>query len=116
MSVKIEPDSKVFKYYVNKKKGMPKTKAAQLAGYGLVKAKQPGSIEKTQAFQALQMHFKDELLTHMSMNEVAKELAKVVRQDEEMGAKIQGIKLAKDTFEPEKVMHDEERVVIILKN
>jgi hypothetical protein len=113
--IKVDVNSKVFKYYKHKREGLPKTKAAQLAGYGLQKAKQPGSIEKTQAYQALERHFKDELVSHITMNEVALELSKVVRQDEEMGAKIQAIKLAKDTFEPEKVMQDEEKVIIVLK-
>lgn len=115
MAEKIDVNSKVFKYYKHRKEGKSKKEAVQLAGYSPLVAHSPATIERTKDFKTLERFFKDELVSHITMNEVALELSKVVRQDDELGAKVQAIKLAKDTFEPEKVMRDEEKVIIILK-
>lgn len=116
MKTKIDTTSKQFKYYEAKKQGKSKKESAILAGFAPSTANTPALIENTEQYRAIEAHFKDTLLTKITVSEVADELVKNIRQDKELGAKNKAIEMAKSWIEPDGNTQDEERVVIVLKN
>lgn len=112
---KIDKSSKAYKYYKAKETGKNKQESALIAGYSKNTATQPQAIEKTQDYQVIERHFKDELQTKITVSEIADELTKNIRQDKELGAKNKAIEIALSKIEPDKIVQDEERVLVVLK-
>jgi len=112
---KIDKNSKAYKYYEAKKLGRTKKQAALEAGYSLSTATQPTAIEKTQDYQIVERHFKDELLTKISLGEIADALSYNIRQETQLGARNEAIKIALDKIEPDKVIEENEQVLIVIK-
>lgn len=115
MKAKIDKNSKAFKYYEGKKLGRTKKQAAIEAGYSLSTATQPTAIEKTQEYQVVERHFKDELLSKITLSEIAQELTKNILQDSQLGAKNEAIRIGLSKIEPDAIPQDEEQVIILLK-
>jgi phage terminase small subunit len=113
--MKINKSSKQFKYYEAKKLGKSKKESALQAGYSENTARIPQVIEQSQAYQVIERHFKEELLGKITISEVADELVKNIRQDVQLGAKNEAIKIALNKIEPEDIPQDEEQVIILLK-
>lgn len=109
-------DDKVTKYYLAKKAGMTGKLACEVAGYR-GNGSQVGRIEKTAGYRALQVYYKDALQEEISVADIAKEHAKVIRQDAELGPKIASIKMAYDKIEPEppKEENDDDKVFVVLR-
>lgn len=116
---KIDKTSKPFKYYEAKRLGKPKKEAAIIAGYTPSVARVPQQIEKTEQYQAIEHHFRDQLLTKITVSEVADALVDNIKQETaqsiDRGARNKAIEIAKDWIEPDSNSNDEEQVVIILK-
>lgn len=108
-------NSKVAKYYFAKKTGMSQSKATQVAGYS-----DPGvstRVEQTKGYKALQKYYKDALQDEITVQQIAKEHAKVIMQDQELGPKIASIKMAYDKIEPEQPQgeNDDDKVFVVLR-
>lgn len=112
---KIDTNGKHFKYYEARKLKKSKKESAIVAGFSPSTANVPALIEHTEAYRAIERHFKDELLVKTTIGEVSDELMKVIRQDKELGPKVKAIEMAKSWIEPDSNITDEENVVIILK-
>lgn len=116
MAKKPKLDTKIGKYFLAVKSGKTKQEAQRIAGY--TSDTNSSNLEKTKSFQAIQTYFKDELLQQSSMQELASELLKVIRQDEELSAKNMAIKIALDKIEPSnatKVDIDAEKCLVVLR-
>jgi len=113
---KIDKNSKAFQYYQNKKVCKTKKEAALKAGYSMAVAVKPSqAIEQTQDYQLIERHFKDELLGKITISEIADELTKNIRQDTQLGAKNEAIRIALNKIEPDDIPTDTENVLIVLK-
>lgn len=105
--------SKVAKYFVAQRiKGKSKTLAAKEAGIALTNTT---NYERMPAFQALEERYKDKLLKHIGMDEVAVEHVKIIKQDQDKGAKLNAIKFFAERVEPEvKENTDENKLIVVL--
>ena len=113
-----EPDlnTRIGKYYVARKvRGLPKGEAQLLAGFP--DGQHAHRIEKTKTYQAIEKYYyKDELLKHVTLTQIAEEHAKNITQDQDKGAKNTAIKMALDKIEPTNLPSgEEETVMVILK-
>lgn len=110
----INMETKVAKFFVAQRvKGMPKAKAAREAGIALTNTT---NYERMPAYQALEEKYKDKLLKHIGMDEVAKEHIKVIQQDKDQGAKLNAIKFYTERVEPEvQEDHDDDRMIVVLR-
>jgi hypothetical protein len=112
-----KPDlnTQIAKYYVARKKGKTKTEAQLVAGYPK-DGNHSARIEKSKRYQELERYYRDDLLQEISMQNIAKEHAKIINQDEELGAKLGAIKFAVERLEPEaQTKDDDDKVTVILK-
>jgi len=111
---KINLESKVAKYFVAQRiKGMPKAKAAKEAGISLTNTT---NYERMPTYQAMEEKYKDKLLKHLRMDEVAQEHVKVITQDRDLGAKLNAIKFYTERVEPEVKETDEsDRMIVVLR-
>lgn len=116
---KIERNSRIGKYVINRQKGLSKRKSALQAGYSLNTAnynlnKIEGSLQYAQAVKELS--YKDELLKKTTLEEIASEQMKVVRQDGDLGAKNKAIENVTKVLEPESAGNgDDDKIIVILK-
>ena len=113
-----KPDlhSKIGKYYLAVQSGETKQEAQHIAGYS--SDTNSTSIEKSKTFQAIQTYFKDEMMTQSSMQELAGELLKNIRQDADRSAKNAAIKIALDKIEPTGATNidiEAEKVMVVLR-
>lgn len=112
---KMNMGSKVAKYFVaHKVKGLSKTKAAKVAGISRIE--NVTNYERMPTFQALEEKYKDRLLKHIGLDEVAEEQVKVIKQDKDLSAKNNAIKFFVERVEPE--VHksdDDERMVVVIR-
>ena|SRR3990167_3188645 len=114
MPKSIDLNTKVAKYYLNRRKGMKKTEAAISAGYA--DGKQCTEAEKTKEYQKLQVYFKDELMKQTTVQEIASLLHRNMSQERDIGGSNNAIKLALEKLEPNEHHEDDgDRVVVILK-
>jgi hypothetical protein len=112
--VKINLDSKIGKYYVNRKRGMNKTKAQLEAGFP--DGMHASRIENTKTYKEIdKVFYKEALMARISLGELAEEHLKNIRQDVDRGAKHRAIEMALDRIEPDKTQRDEEKVLVVLK-
>lgn len=115
---KKKPDlsSKPAKYFFGRQKGLKKNVAALEAGYSPTVIRNPQVIEKSQDYKEVKEYYKDKLNKHISVDDIAREHAKVILQDLELGPKMGAIKIAIDKIEPEAPKgDDDDKVLIILK-
>lgn len=107
-----KPSIKLLRYHENIMKGMSKSQAKNLAGYS--HSTQAATIEKS--LNAQELTIKDSILQQTTREELAKELLKNARQDDDKGAKNAAIKIAYDRIEPTgTVQNDAETVTIMMK-
>lgn len=107
-------DTRIGKYFLNKKSGMTKSEAQRRAGFPDVN--HPARIENTKTYKALEKHFyADELQKIISLQEIAQAHAENIMQDQDRGARNTAIKMAMDKIEPEDLPRDEEKVIIIMR-
>lgn len=114
MAKKADLNTKAGKLWLGLQSGKSKKKAALEAGLN------PANVShamKTENFQALERSsYKEEILKHITMAEVAQEHIKVLKQDGDLSAKNTAIKMALEKIEPENVPTGEaEKVLVILK-
>jgi hypothetical protein len=108
-------NTKPAKYFVARKKGKNKTEAKLEAGYALTT---PASqIERSEVFQEVEKRFYgDVLLSKVTMDELAAELIKNIKQDADRGAKNTAIKIALERIEPEtNPDKSDDQVIVVLK-
>lgn len=107
-------ESKAAKFFVaSRVKGLSPSKAARVAG---IRVSNTTNYRNTETYQALEERYKDKLLKHIGMDEVAKEHIKVIQQDKDQGAKLNAIKFYTERVEPEiKEDRDDERMIVVLR-
>jgi hypothetical protein len=114
---KVKPDlnSRPGKYFLLRQEGVPKGEAALRAGYPDVY--HTPQIEKSKAYEAIEkVFYKDELIRHISLEQIAREQIKNILQDEDKGAKNKAIEHALSKLEPEDVgKEDFDKIVVVLK-
>jgi len=110
----INMESKVAKYFVAQRiKGMPKHKAAMVAG---INPTNTTNYERFPTYKALEEKYADKLLKHIGMDEVAEEHVKLIRQDKDQGAKLNAIKFWTERVEPEvKESSESEQMIVVLR-
>lgn len=110
----INMESKVAKFFVaSRVKGMPVAKAARSAG---ISTTNTTNYTKMATYQALEEKYKDKLLKHIGLDEVAEEHVKLIKQDKDQGAKLNAIKFYTERVEPEvKEDNDDERMIVVLR-
>lgn len=108
-------DTKSGKYWLARQKGKGKTEAAKELG---INPRNVSHIEASQNFQALEKSsYKEEIIKHITLAQIAEEHIKVIRQDKDLGAKNTAIKIAVDRINPEnEPIGDYEKVIVILKS
>lgn len=105
-------DSRPAKYYLAKKRGATAREAAVQAGYGNTPSTQ---IEESKVYQAIERHYRDEILGKLSLSNLADEHIKVIVQDKDLGAKNKAIEMALNRVEPDTPQAEEsDRVLVIL--
>ena len=105
---------RVVKYFKARKQGKTKTEASVVAGYA--DPNHTTRIEKTKGFQALERYYKNELLSQISLQEIAEMNARNIRQERDIGGSNTAIKLALEKIEPDgKSSNDDEMVIVVLK-
>lgn len=107
-------ETKPGKYFLERKKGKTKKDAALSAGYA--DAAHTSVIEATATYKEIVKSYKDELLSVISLQEVAEAHADNIRQDKDRGARNMAIKMAYEKIEgmgEEK--DDSDRLVVILR-
>lgn len=105
--------SKSAKYFVAQRlKGMSKTEAIKVAG--ITDLRNVGKIEDTVTYRALEEKYKDHMLKHLGMDEVAGEHAKVIMQDVNLNAKTAAIKLFLERVEPETIDPPSEDTMLVV--
>ncbi len=114
MKKAINMESKVAKFFVAQRvKGMPKYKAAKAAGISL---ENTTNYERMPAYKALEEKYKDKLLKHIGLDKVAEEQVKIIKQDRDLGAKLNAIKFYAERVEPEvKEDSDDDRMLVVLR-
>lgn len=114
MKKNINMESKVAKYFVARRvKGMGKAKASKAAGISL---ENTTNYERMPTYQALEEKYKDKLLKHLKLDEVAQEHVKIIKQDRDLGAKLNAVKFYTERVEPEvRQESDDEKMIVVLR-
>ena len=111
----INMESKVAKFFVAQRiKGMPKGKAARVAG---IATTDTTHYERLPTYKALEEKYKDKLLKHIGMDAVAAEHVKIIKQDKDNSAKLNAIKFFAERVEPE--VHekgDDDTMLVVLRH
>lgn len=107
--------SKVAKYFVaHRIEGLSKTEAVKKAG--ITKNTNITNYERMPTFQALEEKYKDHVLKHIGLSEVAAEHTKNILQDQDKGAKNKAIEMFLKTVEPgQKETGDDEKMIVVLR-
>lgn len=107
--------TKTAKYFQNHKvKGMKKSVAAREAG--ITNISNLHNIENTKTYQALEAKYAKKLEAKLSLDEVADEHIKIIKQDQDKGAKLNAIKYYKENVEPEENKgDDDDRVIVVFR-
>lgn len=112
----INMKSKTAKYFVAQRvKGMSKTEAVKVAGISDVR--NVTNIERTPTYRALEEKYKDHMLKHFGLEEAAQEHVKIIKQDQDKGAKLNAIKLFLERVEPEmQEKPDTDQMIVVLRS
>lgn len=116
---KLDPNNRIVKYAIERKRGFNKTEAQIRAGYPT--PTQSSRIEASKTFQMVEGIFKNELLEQMSVREMMAYLVDNIRQEGadkiDRNARNKAIEISKEIVEPKDApVHTSEKVVIILEN
>ncbi len=110
---KPELNSKTARYFLAKQKTTSRAAAARMVGLNPTNV---SHVEDSQKYKLIEAHYKDKLLGHISLDEIAEAHAENIRQSDDRGARNTAIKMATDKIEPDKVTDDgEDRVLVILR-
>jgi hypothetical protein len=114
--IKSSLETRTGKYFMARSSGKTKKDSALEAGYPMSTALHSAAkIEENQEFKYLQNHYKDSLLDKISLDELAEEHIKTIRQDRDLGAKNTALKMALDKIEPNATpSEDDNKVLVIL--
>ena len=112
----IDNKARIIKYVVNRAKGLNKKESAIAAGYS-EKGNPTTRIEKTQAYQeVVKEYYKDKVLGKITLDEIADEQIKVIRQDKDLNAKNTAIKNVVEKIEPDDApLEENDQVLVILR-
>lgn len=112
---KPKANSRVAKYFVARQEGKSKGEAQIVAGFP--DTKHASRIEKTEEFKDLEKKYYSEvLLNEISLEQIAKEHVKNIKQDQDRGAKNKAIEMAMARIEPDKVAPEkEEQILVVMK-
>jgi hypothetical protein len=108
-------EKKSGKYWIERQKGKSKKESALAVGLN------PSNVshtEKTENFLALEAStYKEEIIKHITMAQIAAEHKKVIVQDGDLGAKNTAIKLALERIEPDGGPKEDtsQKVVVVLR-
>lgn len=108
-------NSKAAKYFVAQRiKGMSKSKAVKVAGISDIR--NVNKFEESVTYKALEEKYKDVMLKHIGMDEVAEKHTEIIQQDKDRGAQLNAIKLFLERVEPEVAQKDDsERMIVVLR-
>lgn len=111
----INMDTKAAKYFVaHRVKGMSKSRAVRAAGISDVR--NVDKFENTVTYKNLEEKYKDKLLQHIGLDEVAEKHAEIIKQDKDRGAQLNAIKFFAERVEPEiKEKNDDEKMIVVLR-
>lgn len=114
-----KPDlnTKAGKYFLAKRSGKNKKDAAVIAGY----APHPSNvtqIENTKGYQEIEKYYyKDELLKHVTLSEIAAAHADNIKQDDDRGARNKAIEMAMDKLEPsDSAKDDTDQMIVVIQS
>lgn len=110
--VKLKLNSKTAKYVLARAKGLNKKAASLEAGY--TDSKNTTKIEKSKQYDVVVAHYKDALLGHLTIDDIAAEHVKNILQDSDRGAKNVAIKMALEKLEPGSPASDEDDKVLVI--
>lgn len=122
MPKKIKPEidppnlnTKVGKYFIGVQKGLKKKEALQQAGY--INLDSGSTVEKSKQYNEIRRYYRDSLQDEITVGDIAREHAKIILQDNELGPKVAAIKMAIEKIEPEQPEgDDDEKVMVILRS
>lgn len=112
---KKKPDlnSKAAKYFRGHTSGMTKQKALLAAGFSPKSINNYTNIERTKRYQEIQEYYKDALLNNISVQEIAEEHVKNIKQDQDRGAKNKAIEMALKKIEPDATPDDGHEMIFV---
>lgn len=107
--------TKAAKYFVAQRiKGMSKSKAVKVAGISSVN--NVSHFENSVTYRALEEKYKDVMLKHIGLNEVADRHVELIKQDSDKSASLNAIKLFLDRVEPEvQEKNDSDQMIVVLR-
>lgn len=106
--------SRPGKYFLARKAGHNKKKAAIVAGYA--NGQHTSDIERTDTYQHVAKAYKDVLLDKISLEQIADAHVDNITQDKDRGARNKAIEMAKEWIEPsDNDTPDVEHVVVVLQ-
>lgn len=109
----IDMKSKSAKYFVAQRlKGMSKSEAVKVAGISDIR--NVNKFEETVTYKALEEKYKDHMLKHLGMDDVAAEHTKIILQDVNLNAKTAAIKLFLERVEPETIDPPSEDTMLVV--
>lgn len=113
--LKLDLNSKMGKYLVATKKGLTKKEAQIVAGYST--PTQSSQIEASETFKAMEkLYYRDRLTQKITLDEIADEQVKVIKQDKDLSSKNKAIEMALNRIEPEtSTKEDDDRLVVVLR-
>lgn len=106
--------TKSGKLWLKMNEGKSRAEAAKELG---ISTRNAADLTQTRIYQELEKSsYKEEILKHITMAQIAQEHIKVLTQDEDLGAKNTAIKMALDKIEPTgEVQENNEKILVILK-
>ena len=113
---KINMSTKTAKYFkAHRIDGLTKSEAVRKAGISTVK--NAYNIEATDTYQALELRYGDKLEQILPMDQVTREHAKNILQDENLNAKNKAIEMYINSTKPEveKEDNEDDKVIIVLR-
>lgn len=100
------------KYFLEKRKGKNKTKAAIDAGYA--SGQNTNVIESSPTYKAVERYFRDVALETTTLNEIAETLVRNMRQDKDKGASNKAAEILLERVEPETAPPEREEAVMVV--
>ena len=95
---KADPKTKAGQLFLAQQKGLTDKQASELVG---ISSKNVKKTEETKTYKAFEEKYSDILQTKITLEEIAEEQVKVIKQEKDKGAKNTAIKMALDKIEPD---------------
>jgi hypothetical protein len=106
-------DTTAGRYFIAKQKTKSKKEAAELIGYN---PNNVSHLEDTKTYKEIEKkYYNAELLKKITLEDIANEHIKIIKQDKELGAKLQAISKALEKIEPQDTPIDQDAVIVVLK-